>query len=290
MKEPSALRGYLLAIIGSTCYGLNPLFALPLYDMGVPPLTVLLYRYALSTAMLALLLVASREGFRATRKEMLMAMGMGVLFAGSSACLFFSFKFMDAGIASVILFTYPMFVALFSWLCFGERLSLRAAICILIAFLGICLLHQPGGGEQSLLGFVLALGAGLTYALYLIGVNRSVLKSMSAVRLSFYASVSGTLLFLLCCECTGGIAPMPGAAAWSNAFGLALFPTLISILFVTRAIHIIGSTPASIIGALEPITALAVSLAVFGGSITALNILGFVLVLGAVCLMVYRRK
>ena len=290
MKEPSNLQGYLLAIIGSACYGLNPLFALPLYDMGVPPMTVLLYRYALSTVLLALLMAVSRESFRVTRMEALMAMGMGILFAGSSACLFFSFKFMDAGIASVILFTYPMFVALFSWFCFGERLSLKSMLCIIVAFLGICCLHQPGGGEQSLTGFFLALGAGLTYALYLIGVNRSVLKTMSALRLSFYASISGSVLFFLCCESTGGIAPMHGWAAWSNALGLALFPTLISILLVTRAIHIIGSTPASIIGALEPITALAVSLAVFGGTITLLNIFGFVLVLGAVCLMVYRRK
>ncbi len=289
LSRSSKLWGYTLAVIGSACYGLNPLFALPLYETGLDPISVLLYRYLLTVVMLGGVMLATHEPFGVSRKQLLLSACMGLFFAGSSISLFYSFKFMDAGIASVILFTYPMMVVILSWLVFHEKMSKVALACIAVAFAGICCLHQPSGGDSTSAGVVLAFVSGLTYAIYLVGVNRSVLHNMSAMALTLYASLTGVLVFIAIAALgDGGIDPVPCASAWLNVTGLALFPTLISLSFVTRSIHIIGSTPASIIGALEPITALAVSLLVFGGMITPLNWLGFALVLGAVCLMVWK--
>ena len=293
MNKTNHIYGYIISIIGSACYGLNPLFALPLYATDVDPMSVLFYRYAFSLVLMAAWMFIRHESFRVTWREFMLTMVMGVMFAGSSACLFFSFKYMDAGLASVILFTYPLFVALFSWLLFRERLTAVTAMSIVVAFAGILMLKGDGtsqveGGSQYL-GMLLALGAGLSYAFYLIGVNRSVLKSMNTARLSFYALLSGTILFLISTRLGADITLLPDGYAWFNALGLSLFPTIISMVLVTRAIHIIGSTPASIIGALEPLTALLVSVAVFGGIITPLNILGIILILGAVVLMVSKK-
>ncbi len=286
----SRFKGYLMAVVGSMSYGLNPLFALPLYAVGVTPMSVLFYRYGFTVVMMAAMMVILRQSFHTTRRELVLALAMGLLFALSSICLFLSFTFMDAGIASVLLFTYPMFVALLSWLFFHERLTPVAFISFLIAFAGICCLHNTAGGKQSLVGVLLAIGSGLTYAVYIVGVNRSALRTMHTFSLTFYASLSGFVLFSMCCALGKGLTPLHGAMEWGNAVGLAFFPTIVSLLLVTRAIHIIGSTPAAIIGALEPITALAVSMLVFGGTITWLNGVGIVMVLLAVCLMMWKGR
>lgn len=287
----STAWGYLLAMIGSASYGLNPLFAMPLYNEGITPMSVLFYRYAISTILMGIYMLVKGQSFRLTKNEALATMIMGTLFASSSAGLFFSFKYMDPGLASVILFTYPLFVALLSWLVFHEHMSRNTFLCIIVTSFGICMLKQDGtGGGFSLIGMTLAILSGLTYAIYLIGVNRSILKDMSISRLSFFALAFGTIVFFISNNFGMDIAPLPDIQSWGNAFGLAVFPTVISLLLITKSIHIIGSTPASIIGALEPITALAVSLAAFGGVITGGNLIGIVLILCAVMFMAYSNK
>lgn len=280
--------GYLLAVIGSASYGLNPLFAMPLYAEGVTPMSVLFYRYAISTLLMGTYMLYKGKSFRLTRNEALPTIVMGLLFTCSSATLFFSFKYIDPGLASVILFTYPMFVALLSWLVFHEHMSRSTFLCICIAFSGIYMLDNSGEtGTVSILGMALAVLSGFTYAIYLIGVNKSVLRTMSISRLTFFALALGTIIFFIFTGFGSELSPLPDMAAFGNACGLAVFPTVLSLILITRSIHIIGSTPASIIGALEPITALIISLAVLGGMLTNWNMIGIALILGAVLFMVY---
>ncbi|MCM1147405.1 MAG: DMT family transporter [Bacteroidales bacterium] len=261
---------------------------MPLYSEGITPGNVLFYRYAISTILMGIYMIVKGKSFRLTKNEALATMAMGCLFAGSSAGLFCSFKYMNPGLASVILFTYPLFVALLSWLFFHEQMSYSTLLCIIVALFGISLLDQSSiNGNISMTGMILAIISGLTYAIYLIGVNRSILKDMSISRLSFFALAFGTVIFFISNGFGAGVQPLHSITSWGNAVGLAIFPTVISLLLITRSIHIIGSTPASIIGALEPVTALAVSVSVFGGVLTGMNIIGILIILGAVLFMVY---
>ena len=279
-------KGYALAIVGSMCYGLNPLFALPLYGQGVDPVSVLFYRYSFAVLLIGMLLIIKGEGLRIKRKQFLMSMAMGLFFALSSLFLFLSFNEMDAGIASTILFTYPLFVVLMMAAFFKEKTGVATWISLLCAGLGIGLLYKSDGGTLSTYGIILVLLSAITYAVYLVGVNRSVLHSLPTLKLAFYATLSGAVMFGLISIFDGGIAPLTTISMWGNAFGLSFFTTFLSLALVTSSIHIIGSTPASIIGALEPITALAVSLTVFGGSLTIPNCIGIALIITAVVVIV----
>ena len=286
MTSSNRAKGYTLAIIGSMCYGLNPLFALPLYDKGVDPVSVLLYRYAFAVLLIGLLLIIKGEGFKIKRKEFLMSMAMGLFFALSSLFLFLSFKEMDAGIASTILFTYPLFVVLMMAAFFKEKTGIATWISLLCAGSGIALLYEGDGGTLSTYGIILVLLSAVTYAVYLVGVNRSVLHSLPTLKLAFFATLSGAVLFLIISILGSGIARLTTWEMWGNAFGLSFFTTFLSLALLTSSIHIIGSTPASIIGALEPITALVVSLTVFGGSLTVGNCIGIALIITAVVVIV----
>ena len=105
------LKGYLLGIIAAASYGLNPLFTLPLYEAGMTPDSVLMFRYLFAIPILGVMLLWRGRNFRIKRRELPPLISLGLLFALSSLTLFQSYNYMDAGIASTILFIYPILVA-----------------------------------------------------------------------------------------------------------------------------------------------------------------------------------
>lgn len=194
---------------------------------------------------------------------------------------------MDAGIASTILFVYPVLVAIIMAVCFKEKVSVITALSIALAFLGISLLYKGEGGKTlSLVGVLLVFASSLTYAVYIIGVNRSSLKDMPTSKLTFYALLFGLSVFVVRLKFCTQLDIITTPALWVNPIALALFPTVISLIAMTKSIHYIGSTPAAILGALEPITALFFGVLVFGERLTPRIILGIILVLTAVTLII----
>lgn len=101
------MKGYAYGVIASVSYGLNPLFALPLYASGIRVDSVLFYRYVFALLFLAVMMKMSGQSFALKRNEILPVAVMGLLFSFSSLFLFQSFNYMDAGIASTICSCIP---------------------------------------------------------------------------------------------------------------------------------------------------------------------------------------
>lgn len=280
-------RGYMLGAVAAVSYGLNPLFALPLYGAGLGVDSVLFYRYVLAVAMLGALMLVRRQSFALHRSDVLPLAVMGVLFSVSSLLLFESYKLMDAGIASTILFVYPVLVAVIMAAGFRERLTAVTVLAIALACTGISLLYKGGDGATlDRVGVLLVFLSALSYAVYIVGINRSSLRELSTEKLTFYALVFGLLVFIVRLRFCADLQPIPTAFLWVNAFSLALFPTIISLVAMAAAIRRIGSTPTAILGALEPVTALFFGVAVFGERLTLRIGAGVVLILAAVTLII----
>lgn len=283
----NTFKGFVYGAVAAASYGLNPLFTLPLYSDGISADSVLFYRYGLGVVMLALLMKMQKQSFVLHRSEILPLFVMGMLFAFSSLTLFLSYNYMDAGIASTILFVYPVLVAIIMAVCFKEKVSVITALSIALAFLGISLLYKGEGGKTlNLVGVLLVFASSLTYAVYIIGVNRSSLKDMPTSKLTFYALLFGLSVFVVRLKFCTQLDIITTPALWVNPIALALFPTVISLIAMTKSIHYIGSTPAAILGALEPITALFFWVLVFGERLTPRIILGIILVLTTVTLII----
>ena len=170
-------RGYVLGAIAAASYGLNPLFALPLYGAGLGVDSVLFYRYVLAVGMLGALMLFRRQSFALRRRDVLPLAAMGVLFSVSSLLLFESYNLMDAGIASTILFVYPVMVAVIMAVGFRERVTAATVVSIALACGGISLLYKGGDGATlNLAGVVLVFLSALSYAVWIVAVNRSSLK------------------------------------------------------------------------------------------------------------------
>ena len=282
-------KGFLLGAIAAAAYGMNPLFALPLYKAGMNPDSVLFFRYLFAIPLLGIMLKARGRNFRIQRKEIFLLIVMGILVAVSSLTLFESYNYMDAGNASTILFVYPIIVALIMTFVFKEKLKKLTVLCIFLALGGISLLYKSEDGTSlDLTGTLLVFVSALTYAIYIVGVNQPALKNVATLKVTFYVLLFGVFLFVLRLFCGKNLS-VPDADQWylwGNLLALAVFPTAISFLCTTSAIQYIGSTSTSILGALEPVTAIFFGVTVFGETLTAREGLGLVMVIVAVTLVI----
>ena len=280
-------KGYILGSIAAASYGMNPLFALPLYKAGMDPDSVLFFRYLFAIPLLGIMIKARGRSFKIQRKETFPLIIMGLLVALSSLTLFLSYNYMAAGIASTLLFVYPIMVARIMAMVFKEKLALQTIVCMLLALGGIGLLYKSEDGSTlSLIGTLLVFASSLSYAIYIVGINQTSLKNVATLKVTFYVLLFGLSLFVARLLYSGVLNTPDQWYLWANLLALAVFPTAISFLCTTGAIQYIGSTPTAILGALEPVTAIFFGIAVFGESLTVRESFGLVMIIVAVTFVI----
>lgn len=285
------LIGTLCAIGAAVCYGTNPLGALNLYAEGMNTPSVLFYRFGLAWIIIAVVMavkaIGRHESLRVDRREFLTLSALGVLFIFSSLTLYISFRHMPAGVASTILFTYPVMTAAIMALFFKEKVRLATVLSIVLSLVGVLLLYWgDSGGALSLVGVVLVLVSALTYALYIIVVDKSPLQ-MSSFKINFYVlfyCAAGMALFALLSGQQLMLPPTPRAWLWVG--WLAVVPAIMALVMMVYAAKYIGSTPTAILGALEPTTAVLIGVFVFEEPFSFRLLLGIILILAAVTIVV----
>ena len=293
MKRASSVMGYAAGIVTGVTYGLNPLFAKPLMQAGVPVDTMLSFRYLLAVAILGMWLLFRHESFRVNAAQFVRLCILGVLFGFSSLLLFLSYNYIPAGLATTIVFLYPVLVAIIM-VFLKVYPTWQVWLSIVLTFIGVLVLSRPSGGVSfSVAGLLLAGGSALAYAMYLVIVNRSRrLRTVSNHVLTFYALLIGSLLVVIRSLFSGEdfMQGVGGWYCWMNLVGLAVFPTLVSLLTLAVATRLIGATRTSVLGVFEPVTAIAVGSLFFGESLTLNVIVGICITLLAVTFMVLSDK
>ena len=285
----NSIKGYALGIIAAASYGTNPLFAIPLYGAGLTPDSVLFLRYLVALPVVAAMILLRGRGFRGTRRELLTLVVLGLLVAVSSLTLFMSYNYMDVGIASTILFVYPIMVAVIMAAVYKEKAGWMTIVCIALATVGIGLLMgNPDGGFVSITGTILVVASALTYAVYIVAVNKTSLAKVATLTVTFYVLLFGLSLFLVRLLASGQplFPTLPDWKLWGCVAGLAIFPTALSFGCTNGAIQSIGSTPTAILGAFEPVTAVIIGVFAFGEVLTPRIICGLVMIIVAVILVI----
>ena len=291
MSNSNKVKGFAAGIIAAVCYGTNPLGTLALYGDGFSSGSVLIYRYLLAVIMFAIVMMFRRESFAIKWGHAIRLAFLGCIFSLSSATLYVSFHYMAAGIASTLLFVYPIMTAVLMTVFFHEKVTWTTTIAILLAVSGVGLLYQGDGNEKlSTAGFALVMVSSLLYATYIISVNRWT-TTMSNIKFTFWILVFGLItMAVFTCISGDSFQLLQTPKQWLCAAQLALLPTVLSLFFMTISINLIGSTPAAIMGALEPVTAVFIGVLVFGETFTLQLGIGIVAILAGVTLIILRKK
>ncbi len=289
----NAIIGYPAGIITGITYGLNPLFAVPLMNNGAAIESILFFRYSFAVVLLGAFLMLTKQSFKITAKQAGVLLTLGLLYTSSSILLFEAYNYIASGLATTLIFLYPVLVAII-------MVFLRVVpswpvwLAIAATFGGVIIMTQGNGGESiNPIGVALSMGSAFVYAMFIVIINRNnAIATVSNTLLTFYSLAVGAIVFWgkISFSDTAITTGITTSNDWLNLIGLALLPTIVSTATLAIATRNIGATKASVLGVFEPITAILIGTLMFGEPLTTNIIAGIGIAIVAVTFMIYATK
>ncbi|WP_418764327.1 EamA family transporter [Mailhella sp.] len=278
--------GFFLALLSSAAFGLIPLFSLPLLRDGMSAECVLFYRFLFGALSLAVIVAFRHERLAASPKELVRLAAFSVMYALAALLMFRGFRYLPSGVASTLQFLYPLMVMLIMIFFFHEKPSLITVASVALAILGVFLLSGgEGEGAVSLTGIALLLVSALCNAVYICGLHVARIRSVSGLGITFWVLFFGMLASLANALASGSFQWLHSWTETGLAVLLAVVTAAVSNLALVLAIQRIGSTMASILGVMEPLTAVTVGILVFDEPATAGVFAGVAVICAAVVLV-----
>lgn len=275
-------------------WGIISIFINMLKDIGFNSLQCVAIR-AFFTALLLFfyLFLKDNRKLKIKKRDIIFFVGTGV-----GSIVFFNYCYFQAieviggaAVPALLLYTAPVFVMLLSALFFGEKITGKKIISLILTFIGLGFVTGAFFGKESLtiMALLLGLGSGLGYALYSI-FGKFVVEKYDAFTITFYtffiASIaavpmSGIMHSVNLLFCTKGIIA---------ASGLAFFCTVLPFILYTKGLHGIEAGKASILATVEPLVAAIVGGIVYGEKFTISRIIGMFLIMAAVIMLNIKEK
>ena len=274
-------KGYALGLLSSISYGLIPLFILPIKQANFSLDTTLFYRFLFSALIVGTYLILRKQSIKVEIQQIPLLIILGILYGISSDSLFLAYDYLSAGVASTLLFIYPLIVAIIMAVFFKEKITkitLLAIACVLIGV--IFLSFKNGHFDLNVIGLVIVLISALAYSSYIVIVNKSNVKNIKGFTLTFYSFIVTVIYYAIKMLINKDSFVLPSIDLAFNFFTFALVTTVVSSLALVFAIKEIGSTATSILGAFEPVVAVAVSVLLFNEDFS------FTLGVGIICIII----
>jgi drug/metabolite transporter (DMT)-like permease len=273
--------GILLVIISAAAFGSLAIFGRIAYAAGLDTTTLLFLRFSLSAICMAAILIVRGETWpRGRLLYALIVMG-AIGYVGQSYCYLTAIKYASAGLVALLLYLYPVFVAILAVIFLKSGFTWRKIVALCLATLGAALTANPQGGQWT--GVLLAISAAIIYATYII-VGTGVMQQVSAIQSSTIIFVSAGLVFASLCIHQGPHWPTSSSGWWAVA-GITVVATVIPVAAFLAGLKRIGPTDASLLSTLEPVVTVTLAALLLGEKLSLFSLLGGGLILVAVVLL-----
>lgn len=284
-------QGLVFAAISSATFGLSPFFSVSLLDMGYSEFEVLFYRWGVASLALSCFGTAMRYNYRISWQQIKSILLLCMLRAGTSLSLIIAYKNISSGVASTIHFMYPLAVNLIMTLIFKERKNIVTILAVTISIAGaVCLTSGDITrlGSNAIIGSTAAIISVLTYSSYIVGVRKTCVSEINSTVLTTYIMGIGTMAFGIMGLLTSGVRIETESTAWLNILGLALPTTALSNMALVIAVKRLGPSLTSILGALEPLTAIVIGIIWLEEPLTLPIVVGISLIIAAVTVVIIK--
>lgn len=295
-KKRITLNGIFYACISSMSFGFSPLFSLALISAGLSNFDVLSYRWGIAAAVLILYSLFKKKtllfnSFDEAWKTILLS----VLRAVTSVTLLIGYANISSGIASTINFMYPIIVTICMVMFFGERRSTVDYLAILASIFGVYLLASGDSivahDGNTKLGLTCSLISAFSFAAYYIVMKQTKADKIEVVKFTTWIMMLSAIFFIACAFIfEGKLTLITDSKSWLNILGLGLWATMVSNITGVKAIRRIGPTQTSVLGALQPVTAVILGVLFLGEHIYMRSVIGIAIILIAVCIIVKHQK
>ncbi len=260
-------KGYIYTALSAIIFGLMPLLTKIIIARGATSLTIAFFRVFYVTIVLFFVLKIKKIDMHLERRELLSAMLTSIFGSGLTIIILNeSYNYVDTGIATSLHFLYPLFVAILCCFFYGEKIKKKQIISLSFALVGIICFMSKGNG--SLFGYFLAISSGLTYAFYLVKMDKTGLVKMNALKLSFYLALFTTIEIFTINLFMQDVVFKMDAIAYALLLVLALSASFLATVLLQEGVLLLGSTRASFICLLEPVTSMIVGILFLGEALT----------------------
>lgn len=289
-------NGVFYASLSSASFGFSPLFSLGLLAAGLSGFDVLSYRWLIAGLVLMIYAFFKKKSLRINSfSEGWKIAILSILRSITSITLLIGYANISSGIASTINFMYPVIVTICMMLFFGEKRSFMDIVAILVSIFGVYLLASgdsimvEGGNTKA--GLACSLISAFSFAAYYIAMKQMRADKIEVVKFTTWVMLLSALYFIVCAFIfEGKITMISGGKNWMNVLGLGLWATMVSNITGVKAIRRIGPTHTSILGALQPVTAVILGVLFLGEHLYIRSCIGIMLILVAVSVVVMHQK
>ncbi|MEF9920133.1 MAG: DMT family transporter [Erysipelotrichaceae bacterium] len=283
-------KGMIYTILSAVLFGIAPLLAMKVYALGGTPTTVVFLRSFLIIPILYILMKKDKEVMRVERYELKNIVMIAIFGSGlTTIMLFTSYQYIDVGTATTLHFLYPIFVAVLCVVVYHEVLDKYKTLALIIAIAGIlCFIDFNNHG--SVLGLFLALASSITYAFYMVELEKKKLTRMNPYKLSLYIAIFVALETIVYSIFVPSLTLVLPPIAYLYVFLIAICTSFLGVVLLQKGIAYLGSTTASIFCLFEPITSIVTGVLFLNEKLTFIKVLGCVIILSAVVLLVYANK
>lgn len=289
-------NGIFYAAISSASFGFSPLFSIGLLAAGLSNFDVLSYRWGIAGIVLMIYAFVKKKTLRLLSwDEAWKVILLSVLRSITSITLLIGYANISSGIASTINFMYPIIVAICMMLFFGDRKSPVDIIAIAVSIFGVYLLASGNSliieGGDTTLGLTCSIISAFAFAAYYILMKQVRADKIEVVKLTTWIMMLSAIYFIICSFVfEGKLTLVTGGGNWMYILGLALWSTMISNFTGVKAVRRIGPTLTSILGALQPVTAVILGVVFLHEHLYLKSIIGISLILVAVSIVVMHQK
>lgn len=260
-------KGYIYTVLSAIIFGLMPLLTKIIIARGSTSLTIAFFRVFYVTIVLFFVLKLKKIDLHLEKRELRSALLTSIFGSGLTIIILNeSYNHVDTGIATSLHFLYPLFVAILCCFFYGEKIKKKQIISLSFALVGIICFMSKGNG--SLFGYFLAIASGLTYAFYLVKMDKTGLVKMNALKLSFYLALFTTIEIFTINLFMQDVVFKMDAIAYGLLLVLALSSSFLATVLLQEGVLLLGSTRASFICLLEPVTSMIVGILFLGEALT----------------------
>lgn len=252
-------KGYIYTALSAIIFGLMPLLTKIIIARGATSLTIPFFRVFYVTIVLFFVLKIKKIDLHLEKRDLLSVILTSIFGSGLTIIILNeSYNYVDTGIATSLHFLYPLFVAILCCFFYGEKIKKKQIISLSFALVGIICFMSKGNG--SLFGYLLAIASGLTYAFYLVKMDKSGLVKMNTLKLSFYLALFTTIEIFTMNLYMQEVVFKMDALSYGLLLVLALSSSFLATVLLQKGVLLLGSTRASFICLLEPVTSMIVGI------------------------------
>lgn len=287
------VKGTLIVALSGMLFGFMGFLGTKLLNLNLSLESMLFWRFLVATVWVVSCMLMGKTSTRKLNCNGVSLFKIFILsaisYSGCSGFYFMASQQIGTGLAMVIFFSFPVFVALFSWVLGNWKINKFAFAALIAVVLGLILLKGQGQNELNVIGIIFAIISAVSYAMYVYGSQHTI-KNIDASWLTLIVCLGNTIIFLFLSWYTNSFVMPTTVAAWAYICAIGIIATALPIQLLLYGLKYISPVKASIVSVLEPVVTILVGLALLDETMTSMQALGVLIILSGAILIQFEER